>query len=52
MEIIDRFGVYSMNATPQEIVGLLVIGVIVGLFIGFYLGVWAMALGKIGKDGK
>jgi len=42
--------VVGMIATPQEIVGLLAIGVIVGLFIGFYFGILAMALGKIGKE--
>jgi NhaP-type Na+/H+ or K+/H+ antiporter len=51
MEIIDSFGVYSMSATPQEIVGLLAIGIIVGMFIGFYFGVFVSALNKISKDG-
>jgi Na+/H+ antiporter NhaA len=40
----------GMNATPQEIVGLLAIGVIVGLFIGFYFGVLMMALNKINRE--
>jgi uncharacterized membrane protein len=39
-----------MSATPQEIVGLIAIGVIVGAFIGFYFGILAMALGKISRE--
>jgi purine-cytosine permease-like protein len=39
-----------MSATPQEIVGLIVIGVIVGMAIGFYFGVLMMALGKISRE--